>query len=81
MTVRVLLFGGLRGLFPSDELLRVLPGASTIEDLLDILEAESRGQSGFREGLGCAVNEAWSSPDAPLKDGDVVALLPPVSGG
>lgn len=28
-----------------------------------------------------AVNQAFSERDAPLKDGDEVALLPPVSGG
>jgi molybdopterin synthase catalytic subunit len=28
-----------------------------------------------------AVNQAFAGPDTPLKDGDEVALMPPVSGG
>jgi molybdopterin converting factor small subunit len=28
-----------------------------------------------------AVNQAFAAPEAPLRDGDEVALMPPVSGG
>jgi sulfur-carrier protein len=36
-----------------------------------------RGQPHLR----VAVNRAWAEWDTPLKDGDEVAFLPPVSGG
>jgi molybdopterin converting factor subunit 1 len=34
-----------------------------------------------RGGILVAVNQEFAKPDSPLKDGDEVALMPPVSGG
>lgn len=36
---------------------------------------------GLPDGLRYALNRAWSLPGAPLRDGDEVALVLPVSGG
>jgi len=35
----------------------------------------------YASSISCAVNADYSRMSAPLKDGDEVAFLPPVSGG
>ena len=57
---------------------------ATVEDLLRWLEG--RG-AGYAEALArpdlvrVAVNQEFSSPDAPVGSNDEVALFPPVTGG
>jgi len=53
-----------------------LPDPATLEALL----ADSRLAALPGEAL-LAVNQAFVGRDAPLRDGDEVALMPPVSGG
>jgi molybdopterin synthase sulfur carrier subunit len=36
---------------------------------------------GLPAGLRVAVNHAFAAPDTPLKPGDEVAFLPPITGG
>lgn len=48
------------------------------------LYAQLRDSHGFsleRSRLRVAVNDAFADWDAPLRDGDRVAFIPPVSGG
>src|SRR5689334_4560885 len=84
MRVRVLCFGVLK------DLLRVateeieLPQGSSVADLLQILEQRTSNSSmnvRVWQSLAVAVNREYSSGTALLRDGDEVALLPPVSGG
>jgi molybdopterin converting factor small subunit len=35
----------------------------------------------LQDALAVAVNDVWSPMDQPLQNGDVLALIPPVSGG
>lgn len=52
------------------------PVASTVGELLE----DARLKALPAEAL-IAVNQAFASRATPLKDGDEVALMPPVSGG
>jgi molybdopterin synthase catalytic subunit len=73
VTVRVRLFAGLReraGWSQRDV------EAATVGD---VWRALGLGQE--PEGLLYAVNKRYAPPEAPLADGDEVALIPPVSGG
>jgi molybdopterin converting factor subunit 1 len=56
----------------------VAPGA-TISNLLELLEPRLPALTRAR-GL-VAVNHSYVQPDTILRDGDEVALIPPVSGG
>ena len=65
-----------------------MPEGATVGELLRILRARTSNQameSGADErlwrSLAVAVNREYSSAAAVLRDGDEVALLPPVSGG
>ncbi len=80
MMVSVRLFASLRELFGSAALERELPEGATVSDLLAVLRQEANGRP-LPPVLHVAVNQRYASPATLLADGDVVALLPPVSGG
>lgn len=77
MRVRVLLFGRLKDLGAAERELEVHDGDS-VGDLvhsLPGLPAELLQRSAI------AVNREYASRETMLRDGDEVAVLPPVSGG
>src|SRR5258706_3496977 len=79
--IRVLFFGVIRDV------------VGLREDTLDIAEGGNLGSvfehyagrfprlHGMAASTVLALNQQFSSPSAPLAEGDEVALLPPVSGG
>ena len=77
----VLLFAGLADAIGRDRLGATLPAGATVRDAVDTLAAEHPPIAAARPTLAVAVNEAYRGPDHALADGDVVALIPPVSGG
>ncbi|MGA7216714.1 MAG: molybdenum cofactor biosynthesis protein MoaE [Candidatus Sulfotelmatobacter sp.] len=81
MRVRILFFGMLKEFAGrSEEEIELLEGAR----VRDVLEHYSSKSQRIRESLGSlatAVNQEYASPETILARGDVVALLPPVSGG
>ena len=81
MLIRVLFFGALKDLAgrPSDSL--DLPENSTLADVLEHYEAQLPRLREFAASIAMSVNQQYAGPDARLRSGDEVALLPPVSGG
>lgn len=81
MRVRVLAFGMLREMLPSGDFALELPEGCTVAELV----ARQRELSGAREriwqALAVAVNREYAPGERVLREGDEVALLPPVSGG
>jgi molybdopterin converting factor subunit 1 len=79
MRVRVLYFGVLKDVMgQSGTVMEVAEGASVAE-----LLAVHRGlvAASVWESVAVAVNQEYARAGDMLKDGDEVALLPPVSGG
>ena len=54
---------------------------ATVRALSTWLETERPALRGALASVRFAVNETFVPGDHPLSDGDVVAVLPPVSGG
>ncbi|WP_456411652.1 molybdopterin converting factor subunit 1 [Oceanithermus sp.] len=79
MQVDVRLFAHYREAAGTGRLKLELPEGSTVTDARRALEAAHPGLD--LSGGMAAVNEELVPPDAPLRDGDEVAFLPPVSGG
>ncbi len=74
MRVTVRLFAGLRERAGWSQ--REIDGVARVVDVWGVLDLGDEP-----EGLLYAVNKEYAPPDHELADGDVVALIPPVSGG
>jgi MoaE-MoaD fusion protein len=81
MRVRVLFFGMLKDRMGKSSDSLELPDGASIRDLLAHYEREVPRLKESLPALAVAVNQVYASPEAKLKAGDEVALLPPVSGG
>ena len=58
-----------------------IPADAPASGVLDAVVERHPGVAAYRSRLRLAVNEEFVAPDAPVKDGDEVALIPPVAGG
>ena len=81
MEVRVLFFAAYRELAGLRESVVDVPEGTRLGDLLSRLFEVHPKLLPHREALILAVNEEFAEPDAVLRPGDEVALLPTVSGG
>jgi molybdopterin synthase catalytic subunit len=79
--VEVLLFAGLRELAGRRSLDVELAEPALARDAWTALTAACPRLNGSEHALRVAVNESYASWEAPLRDGDVVAFIPPVAGG
>ena len=81
MQVRVLFFGLLTDISSRRSETISLPEGSSIRDLLAHYEKNFPRLNGLMSSLAVSVNQNYAPVTAKLRDGDEVALLPPVSGG
>lgn len=79
MTVKVLLFAAARRWAGAAEISLKAPAGARAGDVFS--DPRLAGLTPHRASLRLAVNEEFVASDHALKDGDVVAVLPPVSGG
>ncbi len=81
ITISMLYFAMFREhLGKSAESLSVPPG-TTAGDIFGIVTEGFSALSGMRNSTMVMVNEEYADPAQELRDGDQVALIPPVSGG
>ncbi|MBB6145369.1 molybdopterin synthase catalytic subunit [Silvibacterium bohemicum] len=85
MRIKLLLFGILRDLIPDlvsrkDGELE-LPTGATVADLLQTCRQSLAGHDQLWASCAVAVNREYTAAAHVLREGDEVALLPPVSGG
>jgi molybdopterin converting factor subunit 1 len=79
MRVRMLFFGQLKeAAGRAEQSLEMVEGAS-VRDLLDVLRGTLPAE--VLEVSAVAVNREYAAFSRVLRDGDEVAILPPVSGG
>jgi molybdopterin converting factor subunit 1 len=79
--VKVLFFGRLKELAGRSEDVAEISEASTIEQLFALYAARGPELAKFRSSLVASRNQEFAAWDTPLRSGDEVAFLPPVSGG
>jgi molybdopterin converting factor small subunit len=79
--VELLCFGVLKDIVGRErELLELAEGAS-VATVVDAVLARAAADSKVWGSLAVAVNREYAGLETVLRDGDEVALLPPVSGG
>ncbi len=81
MKVKVKLFGAPREALGRPEIGQRLPEGSTAGDLLDLLVETHEALVPYAPMIKLAVNRKYAPPQTPLREGDEVALIPPVGGG
>src|SRR5580658_4484996 len=81
MRVTVLFFGVLKEMLSSGSQTLDLPAGSTVDAVLEHYRDLLPQQPKLWSTLAIAVNQSYAVKGCLLRDGDEVALLPPVSGG
>ena len=81
MKIRVKLFAILRERAGTGEIMLDLPDGATVRSAADSLSTQLPSIREHARHVAFAVNREYASADAPLKDGDELAVIPPVSGG
>jgi MoaE-MoaD fusion protein len=81
MRVQVLFFGQLKDLTGRSSETLPLADRATLSDVLQHYGEQFPAIRKLSPSLALSINREYASQDAPLRDGDEVALLPPVSGG
>lgn len=81
MTVRILLFAGLRERLRSDWVELELPEGVTVAQLLAALGEAHPTLRELLPPCRVAVEQEFVGPGHPVRAGDEVAVIPPVSGG
>lgn len=81
MRITVLLFAHLADAFGARSLSLDLPEGAMAGDVLEELIRRAPQAAPFHDRLAVAVDERYVPADQPLREGAVVAVIPPVSGG
>lgn len=82
LRVRVLFFGAAREAVGDSEIeLELFAPADTRSAFAEVLARFPMLQQRFGRSLLFAVNQEYAAPDAKVRDGDELAVFPPVSGG
>jgi molybdopterin converting factor subunit 1 len=81
MRVSVQLFARLRELAGAGSLELDVPSGATIATVWEAMATDRPDLAPYRSAVSCALNEDFARMTTPVKDGDAVAFLPPVSGG
>jgi len=81
VTVQLLYFGVLKDFFQAERDVVELPERATVGEVLRVLRERASPDAAVWKSLAVAVNREYAGLEMVLKDGDEVALLPPVSGG
>ena len=81
MRVTVQVFARLRELAGSAEWQCEVPAGAAIADVWRAVTARHPSLGAFTASISCARNEDFARMNARVHDGDVIAFLPPVSGG
>ena len=81
MKIRTLFFASYRDLLGARELILELREPFTVTHLVADLRSRGGAFSGLPPAPAVAVNEGYCGGDTLLRDGDVVAFIPPVAGG
>jgi len=79
--IRVLAFAGAREAIGRDAFEMTLEAPVTARALLDRICAEHPKLAPYATSLRLAINGAYAAWDEPVRDGDEVAIIPPVAGG
>ena len=80
-TIKVLFFGAARDATGAEEISFELPDSSTVATAREVIIGKYPALARFGKSLLLAVNQEYAEPHRQIRDGDELAIFPPVSGG
>lgn len=81
MSLRILFFASLADVVGSREAELDASTYPDVDSIFSRFEKEFPRLADYRTTVMYAVNSEYATPGTPVKDGDEIAFLPPVSGG
>lgn len=81
MRVKIKFFAALREGTEKSEIEIDIPSGSRLNDLIERLKKEYKAIAEFKTSIAYSINMEYAKGDEVLKEGDEIALIPPVSGG
>jgi len=81
MSIRVLFFASLADIAGGRERFVEPDEVTDVLSVFNLLAAEFPAMETHRASILYALNSEFVRSDAPVRDGDEIAFLPPVSGG
>jgi len=81
MRVTIRFFARLRDITGTTELTREATPGATVSAIWQQLVVEFPELAKYQRSISSAINADYARMDQPVRDGDEVAFLPPVSGG
>jgi molybdopterin converting factor subunit 1 len=81
MSIKVLFFASLADIVGGRERVMEPAEAADVISVFNRFVAEFPAMEAHRASVLFAVNSEFARPTSPVRDGDEVAFLPPVSGG
>lgn len=81
ITITVKLFAAYQEAYGVEEIKRQFPPQTEVKAVLEKIIQEQPQLEQWRDITSFGINLEFVSPEATLKDGDEVVLVPPVSGG
>lgn len=81
MTITVKLFAAYQEAYGTDTLILELPDGTPVQAVADRLIADRPELQPWQPVTRFGVNLQFVPPETPLRSGDEVVLIPPVSGG
>lgn len=81
MNIKVLFFGACREAINESEISLALHPSANVSAAFETLCQQYPPLASFGNSLLFAVNEEHSRKEDPVKEGDTLAIFPPVSGG
>lgn len=81
ITITLKLFAVYQEAVGTAEQVMVLPGGTTAAGVRDRLIADYPNLAQWKAVTRFGINLQFAESDTPLKDGDELVLIPPVSGG
>lgn len=80
MQIDILLFGIVREKFGESRIKRNFDQNPTVENIVTMMKSEQPSLKGLNSLL-VAINDEYAENQQLVKQGDIVAIIPPVSGG
>jgi len=81
MSIRVLFFASLADIVGGRERLIESADVTDVLSVFNKFAVDFPAMESHRASVLFALNSEFTRPDAPARDGDEIAFLPPVSGG